>query len=99
MVTESPTWPAVIDAAVWLGGELGVSPSPWAKACQIMGREMAAIAVAIVSTKDTGHFTRSAGGYFAGMVQKAERGELHLDRSLWALRGAHFGRPPRRTVN
>ncbi len=99
MVTESPTWPDVIDAATWLRGELGVSPSLWAKACQIMGRETAAIAVAIVSTKDKGHFTRSAGGYFAGMVQKAERGELHLDRSLWALRGAHFERKTRQTVN
>jgi hypothetical protein len=43
-------------------------------------------------TKDAGHFTRGAGGYFAGMARKAERGELRLERSLWALREAKWGK-------
>ena len=46
-----------------------------------MGREYAALAIAIVSTKAPGHFLRGAGGYFAGMVRKAEKGELHLERT------------------
>jgi hypothetical protein len=32
------------------------------------------------------------GGYFAGMVRKAEKGELHLERTLWALRQAKWGK-------
>jgi len=53
-----------------------------------MGRELAAVALAIVSTKDKEHFRTSPGGYFHGMVDKAKTGELHLDRSVWALRRA-----------
>ena len=58
-----------------------------------------AMALAIVSTKPESHFSRSAGGYFAGMVRKAERGELRLERSLWALREARYGKPNQRRAN
>jgi hypothetical protein len=54
--------------------------------------------MAIVSTKSEGHFSRSAGGYFAGMVRKHERGEQHLEGSLWALREAKWGKAKRRSV-
>jgi len=93
------TWSHVLDATDWLRGELGVSRSLWADACKGMGRDRAALALAIVSTKDQAHFNSSAGGYFAGMVRKDERGELHLERSLWALREARFGKASRRSVN
>jgi replication initiation protein RepC len=93
------TWSHVLNAADWLRGELGVSRSLWAEACNTMGRDQAAVAMAIVSTKSEGHFSRSAGGYFAGMVRKHERGELHLERSLWALREAKWGKVKRRSVN
>jgi replication initiation protein RepC len=93
------TWPLVLDAADWLRGELGVSRSLWAQACQTMGRDLAALALAIVSTKAADHFSRSAGGYFAGMVRKHERGELRLERSLWALREARYGKADRRRAN
>jgi hypothetical protein len=46
------------------------------------------MALAIVSTKEPGHFRTTAGGYFHGMVEKARAGELHLERTLWALRNA-----------
>ena len=93
------TWPVVLDATDWLRGELGVSRTLWAQACQTMGRDRAALALAIVSTKPADHFSRSAGGYFAGMVRKAERGELRLERSLWALREARYGKPNQRRAN
>jgi hypothetical protein len=51
-----------------------------------MGRELAAVALAIVSTKEVAHFQTSPGGYFHGMVTKAKAGELHLERTVWALR-------------
>jgi replication initiation protein RepC len=53
-----------------------------------MGRELAAVALAIVSTKEPKHFRTTPGGYFHGMIAKATAGELHLDRTVWALRRA-----------
>ena len=67
----SPTWPEIIDAAEWLRHDLGVSKPLWGDACLAMGRDLAAIALAIVSTKELGHFRTSPGGYFHGMVAKA----------------------------
>jgi len=76
------------DAADWLRHDLGVSKSLWGDACVTMGRELAAVALAIVSTKDPEHFRTSPGGYFHGMVAKAKAGDLHLERTVWALRRA-----------
>jgi replication initiation protein RepC len=84
-----PTWPEIVDAAgEWLRNDLGVSKSLWGEACVAMGRELAAVALAIVSTKEPGYFTSSPGGYFSGMVAKHAAGELHLERTVWALRRA-----------
>ncbi|HZZ66827.1 MAG TPA: plasmid replication protein RepC, partial [Phenylobacterium sp.] len=102
LTVPTPTWPAVVDAADWLRGELGVSKSLWGEACLAMGREEAAIAVAIVSAKPSGHFRSSPGGYFHGMVAKSKAGELNLARTIWGLRsrdrrtGGGEGRSPRR---
>ena len=84
----SPTWPQLVDAADWLRHDLGISKSLWGEACLAMGREMAALALAIVSTKEAEHFRTTPGGYFHGMVAKARSGELHLERTVWALRHA-----------
>ena len=84
----NPTWPEIIDAADWLRHDLDVSKPLWGDACLAMGREQAAIALAIVSTKEAEHFRTSPGGYFHGMVAKARAGDLHLERTVWALRRA-----------
>jgi replication initiation protein RepC len=94
-----PTWPELVDAASFLRSDLGVSKSLWGAACLAMGREKAAIAIAIVSTKDPAHFRTTAGGYFHGMVMKAKAGELNLDRTLWGLRRARDPRPAARAGN
>ena len=86
LTTPAPAWPAIVEAADWLRGELGVSKSLWSEACLAMGREEAAIAVAIVSAKPASHFRSSPGGYFHGMVAKAKAGELNLARTIWGLR-------------
>jgi replication initiation protein RepC len=100
VVSATPTWNDIVDAAGRsLRQELGVSPSLWGEACLAMGREQAALALAIVSTKPTSHFTRGAGGYFAGMLRKAARGELRLQRSVWALRKAQWGQTDDRRLN
>ena len=84
----NPTWPEIIDATDWLRHDLDVSKPLWADACLAMGRELAAVALAIVSTKDPGHFRTTPGGYFHGMVKKAKADELHLERTVWAMRRA-----------
>jgi replication initiation protein RepC len=81
-----PAWPELVDAADWLRHDLGVSKSLWGEACLAMGRELAALALAIVSTKEPEHFRTTPGGYFHGMVAKHIAGELHLERTIWALR-------------
>jgi replication initiation protein RepC len=81
-----PTWSDIVDAAYGMRHELDISKTSWAEACDAMGREMAAIAVAIVSTKDPNYFTRTAGHYFHGMVQRAKKGDLNLYRTIWGLR-------------
>jgi hypothetical protein len=45
-------------------------------------------ALAIVSTKKPGHFRTTSRGYFHGMVAKVKTGDLHLERTAWALRNA-----------
>jgi replication initiation protein RepC len=84
----NPTWPEIVDAAEWLRHELAISKPLWGDACLAMGRDLAAVALAIVSTKEPGHFRTSPGGYFHGMVAKARAGELHLERTVWAMRRA-----------
>jgi replication initiation protein RepC len=84
--TPTPAWPEIVDAADWLRGEMGVSQHLWGEACQALGREAAAIAIALVSAKPAEHFRTSPGGYFHGMVAKARAGELNLARTIWGLR-------------
>lgn len=88
LLRPSPTWPELVDAADWLRHDLGVSKPLWGDACAAMGRELAAVALAIVSTKEPEHFHTTPGGYFHGMVAKAKAGELHLERTVWAMRRA-----------
>jgi replication initiation protein RepC len=83
-----PNWSEIVDAADWLRHDLGVSKSLWGEACVTLGRDLAAVALAIVSTKEPEHFRSTPGGYFHGMIAKAKAGELHLDRTVWAWRRA-----------
>jgi replication initiation protein RepC len=88
-----PGWPEIVDAADWLRGSLGVSQSLWGEACLAMGREQAAIAIAIVSAKPETHFRSTPGGYFHGMVMKAKTGDLNLARTVCGLRHAKGLKP------
>ena len=94
--STTPDWREIVDAADYLRGELGISKSLWGEACVTMGREPAAIAVAIVSAKPAEHFRSTPGGYFHGMVAKAKTGELNLARTIWGLRQA-TARPQQRS--
>ena len=91
-------WAAVVEAALWLSGELQMNRTLWARACQVMGREYAAVALAIVSTLPEGHFTSGPAGYFAGMLRKFEKdpATLCLGRTLWKLKDQAWGNDRRR---
>jgi replication initiation protein RepC len=86
-------WPAIVEAALFLSGEMGINRTLWARACDVMGREYAAVAVAIVSTRPPEHFTSGPGGYFAGMLRKFEKNaqNLCLARTLWKLKDETWG--------
>ncbi|MDX5929443.1 plasmid replication protein RepC [Acidiphilium acidophilum] len=86
LTSAAPRWPDLVEAADWLRHDLGVSKPLWGDACLTIGRERAAIALAIVSAKPAGHFKSGPAGYFHGMIAKAKAGELNLDRTIWALR-------------
>ena len=95
--TTTPNWREIVDAADYLRGELGVSKSLWGEACLAMGREQAAVAIAVVSAKPAEHFRSTPGGYFHGMVAKAKAGELNLARTIWGLRQHANAKPKPRT--
>ena len=88
------SWPAIVEAALFLSGEMGINRTLWARACDVMGREYAAVAMAIVSTRPEGHFTSGPGGYFAGMLRKFEKNpqDLCLGRTIWKLKDEAWGK-------
>jgi len=91
--TRDQDWPAIVEAALFLSGEMGINRTLWARACDVMGREYAAVAMAVVSTRPEGHFTSGPGGYFAGMLKKFEKNpqDLCLSRTLWRLKEQAWG--------
>jgi replication initiation protein RepC len=93
LAKPTTNWPEIVEAADWLRQELGISKLLWGEACLTMGREHAAIALAIVSSKPAGYFRGSPGGYYHGMVAKARSGDLNLARTIWGMRFTVRTRP------
>lgn len=62
---------------------IGVSDHAWLHAQEVMGKQMAAAAMALVFDKHATGEVSSAGGYLRGMTEKAGAGELHLERSFY----------------
>lgn len=62
---------------------IGVSDHAWIAAQEVMGKQMAAAAMALVFDKHAKGEVSSAGGYLRGMTEKAGAGELHLERSFY----------------
>jgi replication initiation protein RepC len=62
---------------------LGVSPSAYEEACEVMGQAGAAIAISCIYERG-GHIN-SAGGYLRDLTAKAKRGEFSLGPMLFAL--------------
>ncbi len=76
-------WRDLMAAAVVARSTLGVSPSAYQEACEIMGAENAAIAMACILER-AGHIN-SAGGYLRDLTRRTTRGEFSLGPMLMAL--------------
>ena len=76
-------WRDMMSAAVVVRSMLGVSPSAYQEACEVMGPENAATAMACILEK--GGQINSAGGYLRDLTRKASRGEFSLGPMLMAL--------------
>lgn len=81
MLTEQD----VINTAVQILPELGISDLAWIEACQVMGGYCAALCVIVTQSKaKQGQIHKSTGGYFRGMSRRALTGDLNLKASLMA---------------
>ncbi|NEJ95424.1 plasmid replication protein RepC [Rhizobium ruizarguesonis] len=77
------SWREMMGAAVVVRSMLGVSPSAYQEACEVMGPENAAAAIACILER-AGHIN-SPGGYLRDLTRKAARGEFSLGPALMAL--------------
>lgn len=76
-------WRELMTAAVVIRSMLGVSPSAYEEACNAMGPENAAVAMACILERS--NFINSAGGYLRDLTKRSERGEFSLGPMLMAL--------------
>lgn len=76
-----------VKAAYDLTGALGISHALWAEACAVLGDQAAAVCVVLVdhAMHREDNPVRKPGGYFRAMLRKAERGELHLHKSVFGI--------------
>jgi replication initiation protein RepC len=72
-------WTDLMAAAVVVRSMLGVSPSAYEEACDILGQENAAVAIACILER--AEQINSAGGYLRSLTDKAARGEF----SVWPM--------------
>ncbi|WFS03327.1 plasmid replication protein RepC [Rhizobium tumorigenes] len=83
------TWRDMMMAAVVIKSMLGVSPSAYQEACDVMGPENAAIAMACILERT--NFITSPGGYLRNLTQRSEKGEFSLGPMVMALLKANGG--------
>jgi replication initiation protein RepC len=82
-------WRDLMAAAVVVRSMLGVSPSAYQDACEIMGPENAATSIACILER--ANFITSAGGYLRDLTRRSERGEFSLGPMIMALLKAGGG--------
>ncbi|MBL0375367.1 replication initiation protein RepC [Rhizobium sp. KVB221] len=83
------SWRDMMSAAVVVRSMLGVSPSAYQDACEVMGPENAATVIACILERG-GHIN-SAGGYLRDLTRRAERDEFGLGPMLMALSRTNAG--------
>jgi len=80
-------WRDLMSAAIVVRSMLGVSPSAYQDACEVMGPENAATVMACILER-AGHIN-SAGGYLRELTRRADRGEFGIGPMLMALAKAN----------
>lgn len=78
-------WRDLVATAVLVCTILGVSPSAWEEAVEVMGERQAATVVAAILQR--GEAISSAGGYLRELTRKAQAGQFTLGPMLMALIG------------
>ncbi|MEP4199373.1 MAG: plasmid replication protein RepC [Aliishimia sp.] len=82
-------WNDVHRAAAALRPVVGISEDAWNVANKVLGPAGAAASIALILDKSSDGEVKSPGGYLRGLIEKAQIGELHLDRSFYGrLNGA-----------
>ena len=76
-------WGDFVATAVLARSMLGISPSAWEEAVEVMGERQAAIVVAAILQR--GEAISSAGGYLRDLTRKAQLGQFTLGPMLMAL--------------
>ncbi|WP_312948758.1 plasmid replication protein RepC [Agrobacterium sp.] len=76
-------WRDLMSAAVTVRSMLGVSPSAYQSACEVMGPENAAVAIACILER--AQHINSAGGYLRDLTKRTALGEFSLGPMLMAL--------------
>jgi replication initiation protein RepC len=82
-------WRDLMSAAVVIRSMLGVSPSAYQEACEIMGPENAAVAMACIFER--ANLINSAGGYLRDLTRRTERLEFSLGPMVMALLKVNAG--------
>ena len=81
----TPTSTDFLTAANLTRSHLGISPSAWRDACELLSPDAAALAIAVIAARADAGELRSAGGYLRGMIAAARKRQLDLSRSLWGM--------------
>lgn len=85
---ETMRWSDLHAAAELARYDLGIHPTLWSRAQRTLGLDNAAAAVAYtLANQAEGRITRSAGGYYKSLIDRAMSGELRLRDSLWGKLG------------
>ncbi len=82
-------WRDLMSAAVVVRSMLGVSPSAYQTACEVLGPENAAAVMACILER--GGQINSAGGYLRDLTHRAKKGEFSPGPMLMALMRANAG--------
>ncbi|WFS25458.1 plasmid replication protein RepC [Rhizobium rhododendri] len=82
-------WRELMNAAVVVKSMLGVSPSAYRDACELMGPENAAATISCILQRT--NFITSAGGYLRSLTGRAREGRFSLGPMIMALLKSSIG--------
>lgn len=79
---EIRSWKEMMTAGVVVRSMLGISPSAYQEACEVMGAENAAVAVACILERS--NLINSPGGYLRNLTQRAGKQEFSIGPMMMA---------------